>query len=47
MRKEHFPETIFENFGIHRENAVPFVTGSCRKFRADVSNFPSVWSMKS
>ena len=22
--------------GIHRENAVPFVTGSCRKFKPDV-----------
>ena len=36
MRKEHFPEIIFENFGIHRENAVPFGTGSCRKFKPDV-----------
>ena len=36
MRKEHFPEIIFENFGIHRENAVPFGTGNCRKFKPDV-----------
>ena len=37
MRKEHFSEIIFENFGIHRENAVPFGTRSCRKFK------PAVW----
>ena len=36
MRKENFPEIIFENLGIHRENAVPFGTGSCRKFKPDV-----------
>ena len=25
-----------QNLGIHRENAVPFGTGSCRKFKPDV-----------
>ena len=36
MRKENFPEIIFENLGIHRENAVSFGTGSCRNFKPDV-----------
>ena len=36
IRKENFPEIIFENLGIYRENAVPFVTGSCQKFKPDV-----------
>ena len=36
MRKENFPEIIFENLGIHCENAVPFGTGSGRKFKPDV-----------
>ena len=36
MRKENFREIIFENLGKHRENAVPFATGSCRKFKPDV-----------
>ena len=36
MRKENFPEIIFENLGIHSENDVPFGTGSCQKFKADV-----------
>ena len=36
MRKENFPDIIFENLGIHCENAVPFGTGSGRKFKSDV-----------
>ena len=36
MRKENFQEIIFENLGIHLENAVPFATRSCKKFKPDV-----------
>ena len=36
MQKENFPEIIFEHLGIHRENAVPFGTESCRKIKPDV-----------
>ena len=36
MQKENFPEIIFENLGIHRENVVPFGTESCRKIKPDV-----------
>ena len=36
MQKENFPEIFFENLGIHRENAVPFGTESCRKIKPDV-----------
>ena len=35
MQKESVPKIIFENLGIHRENAVPFGTGSCRKFKPE------------
>ena len=36
IQNTKIPEIIFENLGIHRENAVPFGTGSCRKFKPDV-----------
>ena len=43
--KENFREKFFKNLGVPREvdpfleileNAVPFATGSCRKFKAHV-----------
>ena len=36
MRKENFQEIIFENLCIHLENAVPFATRSCQKFKPEV-----------
>ena len=36
LRKENFREIIFQNLGIQRENAAPFGTLSCQKFKPDV-----------